>query len=179
MRGMTELLSDHEITFRPALVHDAAPLASLAARTFTETFGQLYTPQDLQTFLASSRSEARYLRMLEDARMGLWLALANDEEPIAYAVAGPCKLPVENLEPAAGEMQELYVRSDYHGRQLGTRLLATALDWLSEHYSPLYVGVWSENLGAQRLYARYGFSKVGEYGFPVGDHVDHEFILKR
>jgi hypothetical protein len=39
--------------------------------------------------------------------------------------------------------------------------------------------VWSENHGAQRLYARYGFDKIGEYGFPVGQTIDREFILKQ
>jgi ribosomal protein S18 acetylase RimI-like enzyme len=63
---------------------------------------------------------------------------------------------------------------------MGSRLLETALDWLiSERRAPLYVGVWSENYGAQRLYERHGFSKIGEYGFPVGKTIDREFILKR
>jgi ribosomal protein S18 acetylase RimI-like enzyme len=39
--------------------------------------------------------------------------------------------------------------------------------------------VWSENFGAQRFYARYGFEKAGEYLFPVGDTNDLEFILRR
>ena len=43
----------------------------------------------------------------------------------------------------------------------------------------LWIGVWSENLGAQRFYARYGFHKVGEYEFPVGETRDREFILRR
>jgi ribosomal protein S18 acetylase RimI-like enzyme len=43
----------------------------------------------------------------------------------------------------------------------------------------IWIGVWSENLGAQRFYARRGFEKVGEYGFPVGKTLDHEFILRR
>jgi ribosomal protein S18 acetylase RimI-like enzyme len=167
-------------TVRRAVSADVVPLAKLAAVTFTETFGHLYEPKDLQAFLSSARSEERYARMLADAHVGLWLAAVEQEEPIGYAVVGPCKLPVENLEPTAGEVQELYVRSDYHGHQLGTRLLTTALEWLAaERFAPLYVGVWSENLGAQRLYQRFGFEKVGEYGFPVGDHIDHEFILKR
>lgn len=49
----------------------------------------------------------------------------------------------------------------------------------AETHEPLYIGVWSENFGAQRLYARYGFQPVGEYLFPVGQHRDREFILKR
>jgi diamine N-acetyltransferase len=169
----------HDIAIRRAHATDAARLAELGAATFIETFGHLYQPKDLEAFLSSSRSPERYGQMLANARMGLWLALDRGSA-VGYAVVGPCKLPYENLEPAAGEVQELYVRSDYHGYQIGTRLLSTALDWLAEErFRPLYVGVWSENVGAQRLYRRYGFEKVGEYGFPVGDHVDHEFILKR
>ncbi|HEX7011643.1 MAG TPA: GNAT family N-acetyltransferase [Steroidobacteraceae bacterium] len=169
-----------DISIRRAEAADAATIARLGAATFTETFGHLYQPEDLQAFLSSSRSEERYVRMLESPRTGLWLAVANGNEPIGYAVAGACKLPVENLEPDAGEVQELYVISRYHGRRLGTTLLETALEWLeAERFSPLYVGVWSENFGAQRLYGRYGFEKVGEYGFPVGDHIDREFILRR
>jgi ribosomal protein S18 acetylase RimI-like enzyme len=175
------MTAKHAITIRPAEASDIVPLARLAAATFTETFGHLYQPKDLQTFLETSRSAERYRRMFEDARMRLWIAVAaEEEEPIGYVVAGRCKLPVTDLEPTAGEVQELYVRSEYHGREIGTRLLTTALDWLaSENYAPLYVGVWSENFGAQRLYGRFGFSKVGEYDFPVGEHLDREFILKR
>ena len=59
-------------------------------------------------------------------------------------------------------------------------LLEAALEWLGERgRTPVYLGVWSENDGAQRLYGRYGFEKVGEYDFPVGDQLDREFILKR
>jgi len=43
----------------------------------------------------------------------------------------------------------------------------------------VWMGVWSENFGAQRFYARYGFSKVGTYAFPVGKVFDLEFILRR
>ena len=43
----------------------------------------------------------------------------------------------------------------------------------------LWIGVWSENFGAQRFYARHGFERVGTYAFPVGRVRDLEFILRR
>ena len=43
----------------------------------------------------------------------------------------------------------------------------------------IQLSVWSGNLGAQRFYARHGFSKVGEHTFPVGRVVDLEFTLRR
>ena len=43
----------------------------------------------------------------------------------------------------------------------------------------VWIGVWSENYGAQRLYRRFGFDKAGEYEFVVGETRDREFIFRR
>jgi ribosomal protein S18 acetylase RimI-like enzyme len=80
---------------------------------------------------------------------------------------------------ACGELWRLYLRQDAQGSGLGGRLLNLALDWLQAPGRRLWIGVWSENFGAQRLYARYGFAKVGEYEFSVGNSRDREFILAR
>jgi ribosomal protein S18 acetylase RimI-like enzyme len=165
---------------RAADTGDAPALARLAAETFVETFGHLYAPEDLDAFLEDARSEAVYALLLDDDGVFVALVSADDGRPVGYVVAGRCKLPVPALEPEAGEVRELYVLESHQGRRLGTRLLETALDWLERRgRSPLYVGVFSENEGAQRLYQRYGFEKVGEYDFPVGTHLDREFILRR
>lgn len=166
---------------RPAVDADAAALAQLGAATFVETFGHLYQPGDLREFLRSSRSQSYYAGLIGNPRVDVQLAfLGAEPNPIGYSVAGPCKLPVAGLEASAGELRELYVLARYQQHKIGSRLLHSSLEWLvAQEYSPLYVGVYSDNLGAQRLYGRHGFQKVGEYGFPVGEHIDREFILKR
>ena len=45
---------------RRATPADAATLVALGTFTFIETFGHLYTPEDLQAFLDESHSEAAY-----------------------------------------------------------------------------------------------------------------------
>ena len=58
--------------------------------------------------------------------------------------------------------------------------IAEVMDWLqSDGPRAVWIGVWSENFGAQRFYERHGFEKVGEYYFPVGETRDLEFILRR
>ncbi|MBM0105465.1 GNAT family N-acetyltransferase [Steroidobacter sp. S1-65] len=167
-------------TIRRATVDDAAVLAELGATTFTETFGHLYPPEDLQDFLGKSHSTDSWRRSLSDPNKAVWLAVHPSSRHIGFIVVGACKLPVEQLEPTAGEVQQLYVLAEFHNLRLGARLMAAGFEWLeSQGRTPLYIGVWSENYGAQRFYQRYGFSKVGEYGFPVGKTVDREFILKR
>lgn len=171
---------ENPVAIRRATLADAAVLAGLGTATFVETFGRLYTPADLSAFLTRSRTIEAYREFLEDPRAAAWLALLDDGQAVGYVTAGPCKLPVPGLEADAGEVQQLYVLARHQQRRLGTRLFTTALDWLNERgHAPLYVGVWSENHGAQRLYERFGFEKIGEYDFPVGEHLDREFILKR
>jgi ribosomal protein S18 acetylase RimI-like enzyme len=158
---------------------DAAALAALGQQTFTETFGHLYRPQDLATFLADAYSVAWHETLLADPSRVVRVAV-HDGELVGFGIAGPCKLPVPGLEPRAGEIQRLYLQADWHGRSIGSRLLEQLLRELQQRgHGPLYVGVWSQNSGAQRLYARYGFTQVGDYWFPVGEHRDHEFILRR
>ena len=167
------------VSIRRATTDDAAALATLGAATFTETFGHLYPPEDLRTFLTASHSRDAWIRTLDDPRRAVWIATLADT-PIGFIAVGACKLPVENLEATAGEIQQLYVLARHHNLRLGTRLMELGLGWLeTQRRVPIYIGVWSENLGAQRFYTRYGFDKVGEYGFPVGKTVDREFILKR
>jgi ribosomal protein S18 acetylase RimI-like enzyme len=172
-------MPEAQFAVRRATTDDASELAHLAEVTFTETFGHLYPPEDLASYVASAYTREACRATLADPRMAYWLLSAEGEPAVGFALAGYCKLPVANLERTAGELRQLYVRATHQKRQLGSQLFETALAWLERHYSPLYIGVWSKNAGAQRFYARYGFVKVGEYGFPVGQTIDREFILRR
>ena len=168
------------VELRRADINDASTLARLGAVTFTEAFGHLYPPEDLQHFLSTSHSEATWISTLSDTQTRVWVAEVAGSGMVGYVVVGRCKLPVQDVEPSAGEVQQLYVLAEFHNLKLGSRLMEAALGWLtSQSHAPLYVGVWSENYGAQRFYSRYGFQPFGEYGFRVGSTIDREFIFKR
>ena len=167
-----------DASIRKATPEDAAVLAALGAQTFTETFGHMYPPGDLQAFLDGGYTPEAFRRSLADPRQAMWVA-ELDGQAIGYAQAGPCALPHPDVTPGCGELKRLYVLKSTQGGGLGGRLLTASLDWLQTPGRRLWIGVWSENLGAQRLYGRYGFEKVGEYEFPVGEIRDQEFILRR
>lgn len=167
------------VAIRRAMPADAPVLASLGARTFVESFGHLYAPEDLQAFLDESHSEAAYARALADPAYALWIA-ERDGAAVGYAQAGPCGLPHADVRPGDGELKRLYLLADAQGGGIGARLFEEALAWL-ERDGPrtLWISVWSENFGAQRFYGRHGFAKAGEYDFIVGRQRDHEFIYRR
>lgn len=168
------------ISIRRASIGDAFKLSEIGGSTFTETFGHLYPPEDLADFLRTAHSPEAWSRRLHDPHVAVWLVEVDGGVVAGYTSAGPCKLPVPDLESNAGELFQLYVHHSHRDRQLGSRLIETALAWLEAHgFDPLYIGVWSGNEGAQRFYGRFGFTRCGEYEFPVGTQRDHEFILRR
>src|ERR1044071_4149527 len=122
-----------QATIRPATPTDAPQLAELGAATFTETFGHLYPPEDLQHFLLGTHSLDSWTRTLSDPEGASWIATLADETPIGFLAVGPCKLPVENREPTAGEIQQLYVLAQHHNLRLGSRLMSQGLHWLEKH----------------------------------------------
>lgn len=166
-------------TIRRAGPDDAEALSRIGAETFSETFGHMYPPQDLRAFLDGAYGLEKTRRDLADPARAAWLVEA-DGAVVGHALAGPCDLPHDDVTPDCGELKRLYVLKAFQNGGTGSRLLAETLAWL-ERDGPrrLWIGVWSENLGAQRLYGRMGFGKVGEYEFIVGETRDREFILRR
>ena len=173
-----------EATIRRATAEDAAALAELGTATFIESFGQLYVPRDLQAFLEESHSVEAYAKVLANPHYALWIAerLAEDGTPraIGYAQAGPCGLPHDDAKPGDGELKRLYLLKSEQNGGVGRALFDQALAWLErDGPRPLWISVWSENLGAQRFYGRYGFEFAGEYAFIVGEQRDREFMFRR
>jgi ribosomal protein S18 acetylase RimI-like enzyme len=166
-------------TIRRAAPGDAAALAAIGAETFAETFGHLYPPEDLARYLAEAHGLEQAHADLADPHTAAWLAEAGGAA-IGYAVAGACSLPHPEVAVGDGELKRLYLRRSAQSQALGGQLFDAALGWLlRDGPRTIWLGVWSENHGAQRFYNRRGFDKVGEYGFPVGESVDRELILRR
>ena len=168
-----------EPIIRRATLADAQTLSAIGAETFTETFGHLYPPRDLQVFLAESHGLERTQDDLADPTKAAWLIEA-DGTAIGYGLAGPCSLPIAEVTPACGEIKRIYLRKGWQGSGLGAQLFKDMTAWLqAAGPRTVWIGVWSENHGAQRFYARHGYVRAGEYGFVVGDTVDHEYALRR
>lgn len=164
---------------RRATPSDAQVLSVLSSACFTQTFGHLYPPEDLSRFLGEAYAASAWAHLLSDPAYATWL-LEADGAPVGYATAGACTLPHADVAPGDGELKRLYVLREHQNGGWGSRLFDAAMEWLlRDGPRALWIGVWSENLGAQRFYARHGFERVGDYDFVVGNTRDHEFILRR
>ena len=172
-----------EITIRKAVSDDLSALSELSRRTFTETFiegfGIPYPADDLEGFYEDSFGEEALAKRIHDPDCVFWVA-ERDGELLALCHAGPNGLPHPEAKEGEMELRRLYVARSAQGLGLGTKLLKLALEWIEAHTTgALWIGVWSGNQKAQKLYGAYGFEKVGEYQYPVGSWMDDEFILRR
>ena len=183
---------------RRATPEDAEALSVLASTCYIQTFGQLYSSADLDRFIHEAYSPEVLRVELADPARPTWLFFlekseadatvpgsanahtASEGKLIGYVTVCPAHLPHPDLKPTDGEVQRLYLLREYQGGGRGSMMLQHAIDYLlADGPRPLWIGVFSENLGAQRLYGRHGFKLVGEYKFMVGDHADREFIMRR
>lgn len=155
---------------------DAAAMATLGRRCFTETFGHLYRPQDLAAFLETHTPD-RWHRHLTDPAYAIRAAYA-DGEPVGFAKLAPVSLPVDPTGPAI-ELRQFYLLASQHGTGLAQQLMAWVLDESHARGAhELFLSVFIDNPRARRFYERFGFERVGRYAFMVGEQADEDDIMR-
>ncbi len=165
-----------DIRYHTATVADAAGIAQLARRTFTQSFGHLYRPEDLAAFLAN-HNQQNWSAELSDRAYAVRLA-EEGGEPIAYAKIGPPSLPFEPRGPSI-ELRQLYVLKPWHGRGIAHELMRWALGEAARRGAQnLYLSVFIDNHRARRFYHSYGFEFVGTCAFMVGNHADEDHVMR-
>jgi diamine N-acetyltransferase len=164
------------ITYRDAIVADGPALAEMAAASFTETFGTLYTPADLTAFLRQTFGPEGLPADIGASGLKIRLALA-DERIVGFAkLARSSSLP-EPATVADAELKQLYISKDWQGTDVAATLMAWALaEARAEGAARMVLSVYVDNLRAKRFYARYGFAEIGAAPFLVGDHIDDDRI---
>ena len=162
--------------FRNAGVSDAEALAALARRSFSETFGHLYTADNLAAFLATHSIEA-WARELDHPDFAIRIGEV-DGEAMAYAKLGPPTLPFEPRGKAV-ELRQFYVLSEWHGRGAAGEMMRWVLDVARRRGGEdLYLSVFIDNQRARAFYTRYGFVEEGRYAFMVGTHADEDVVMR-
>jgi ribosomal protein S18 acetylase RimI-like enzyme len=172
---------DSDILLRRATADDAPALAALAQEAFTTAFAHLYRPEDLNHFLTTERSTENYREKLTDPDQRTELAFV-DGRLAAYCIVAWGVEYDERPEPRPAKpmyLNQLYCAGGMTGLGLG----ATLMDWALAQArdggaDAIQLSVYSENFGAQRFYARYGFEKVADIGYWVGEQRDDEFLYE-
>lgn len=168
-------------TLRAAKSRDIDAIAKLGAKTFASSFGHSLPASDLQAYLQSAYSPSAIAKDLMNPLIDIVVACDGDDGVIGFVqltqgTIEPCIVDVE--QPV--ELQRLYVDESYHGGGIG-RALESEVEKMSRErgFKTMWLGVWEENLKAQKAYERFGFSKAGSHDFVMGTCVQTDWILTK
>ena len=168
---------------RPASLDDVPALAKLGNESFCAAFEHLYKPGDLATFLEQVYSEEAVRMDVAGSECIHRLAYAGPED--AAALIGYCKMRQPSWYAGDSDAEipialgQLYTDAARTGKGIGAALMDWALEEArSRGCDAIQLSVWSENYGAQKFYQRYGFEKVKEIEFWVGEQCDHEYLYE-
>ena len=150
-------LKDHRVcTLRSAAVSDAAAIIDFLRISNTETYFMLRYPEEVTL---TEDEEIGILKNWEDSSNKLFLLALIDGE-----IAGNCGIaPIaEHLKTKHRGRFGISVRKKYWNIGIGSLLLREILSFAKKDgIEQVELGVYSDNLRAQKLYERFGFTEWG------------------
>ena len=167
-------------SLRPATPADVPALSRLAIDSFVAKFGDLYRPEDLATFLAEALEEPAIAAQLAN-RARLYRLAEADGQLLGFCKLGlACGFPEHARGSRVMELKQLYTAPDATGQGIGGALMDWAMaEFAARGADEVQISVYSENHGAHRFYQRYGFAKLADITFRVGEQLDAEFLFAR
>ena len=158
----------NSFSIRRATLSDAAALAELAGRTFTETFASDNSPEDLDSHLCASYGVPQQTAEIEDRDVTTLLALQR-EEPIGFAQVRRKAAPSCVTSERPVELHRFYLARLAQGKGLAAPLMRAAREAARELGGlHIWLGVWERNPRAIAFYLKSGFVQVGSHVFTVG-----------
>ncbi|KAL0944824.1 GNAT family acetyltransferase [Colletotrichum truncatum] len=178
-KSSTEQDSRPNITIRPANLEDAKSIADLGAQVFSDTFGHSVQPHELQAFLDESYTVEAVTKELKDPQKDTILAFDQIGDLLGFAMltrgsTEPCVADLDGIV----ELQRIYLYPKAHGTGTGKALAIRLEDMAREQgFKHIWLGVWQENVRAQKAYEKWGYKVVGTHDFVVGSVVQTDDIL--
>jgi diamine N-acetyltransferase len=147
------------MTIRRATRDDIKSISEISTKTYVDAFGHTFTPEELEKRL-DMRSVDFYSKVFDKDTI---LLAEEHDQIVGYIQFGDVTFEMEGITKEDQELQRLYVLADHQGRGIGKALIEKALlDPRLKNAPRLYLDVWEENQGAQKLYKSFGFKEVGK-----------------
>jgi len=166
-----------EITVRRITLADADALSAIAKQTFFDTFKDTCSQTDMQEFLQEYFNEVQVAKELNDEDDLYYFAEINSQ-PVGYIrfMEDYKSFPLMQ-QWRAMELKRIYVLKEFQGAGIAQKLMDFMLDFSVQHnYKVIWLGVWENNLRAQKFYEKYGFVNSGHtHDFPIGNTAQTDF----
>ncbi|TDW20816.1 acetyltransferase (GNAT) family protein [Breznakia blatticola] len=154
-------------------------LRDIAIQTLYETFYTEEKTEVLQAYVDEAYTKEELLQSLDDVSSTTYFAY-YDNALAGYLKVNMYDSQTEDMGDEGFEVQRIYVSKKFKGLRIGSLFMDFAIALAKANKrSFMWLGVWEHNYAAQAFYKKYGYYRVGEHDFTMGDLIETDWILRK
>lgn len=162
-----------------AVISDAAQLQTIGRITFSETFSDVNSNENMMKYLDKSFAVEKLISELNNKNSYFYLA-ESEGKVIGYLKLNTGEAQTEMKANNALEIERIYVLKEFHGKKVAQELYNQALKKAEEVKADyIWLGVWEKNFRAVRFYTKNGFVQFDSHIFRLGDDEQTDLMMKK
>ena len=166
------------IEIKKASLSDLEVLQIISIQTFSETFAEVNTPENIENYNRESFNLEKLTSEITNPNSQFFIAY-SDSEPIGYLKINFGDAQTEILNDHALEIHRIYVLQAFHGKKVGQLLLDKAIEIAQQSTADyIWLGVWEENHRALQFYTKNGFITFDTHIFILGEEKQTDLLMK-
>lgn len=167
-----------ECSIQKIAINDIIQLQKIGKQTFSETFAENNTEDNMQTYLEKGFSVEKLTSELNNPNAEFYFAM-QENNPIGYLKINFGPAQTELQDDSSLEIERIYVLKEYHGQNIGQLLYEKALGIAkSKKVAYIWLGVWEENHRALSFYKKNGFEVFNKHLFKLGSEEQTDLMMK-
>lgn len=171
---MNELLPE----ISKVTINEVELLRAISVQTFTETFATQNSESDMQKYVSENLSIKQLSKELNTKGSSFYFLNLNSDV-IGYLKINTGKAQTELKNDISLEIERIYIKHEFHGKNIGKQLLDKAIEIAKEHhYQYIWLAVWELNLKAIAFYKKHNFVEFDKHIFKLGDDEQIDIMMK-
>jgi ribosomal protein S18 acetylase RimI-like enzyme len=159
-------------------INDILILQNIGRQTFSETFTESNTAENMQKYLEEGFAIQKLTLELQNENSQFYFAQLEDVV-LGYLKINFGASQTELKDNKAVEIERIYVLQAFQGKKIGQLLYEKAMQIAKEVKAEfIWLGVWEENIKAIHFYNKNGFVPFDKHIFKLGDEEQTDIMMK-
>lgn len=153
-------------------------LQKISATTFSETFAESNSPENMAAYLEEKFSLEKLMTELK-VENSLFYFAKKENEIIGYLKLNFSAAQTEAIGNNTMEIERIYILQKFHGKKIGQLLFDKAVEIaLQMQINYLWLGVWEKNERAIAFYEKNGFVAFDKHLFILGEDEQTDIMMR-
>jgi ribosomal protein S18 acetylase RimI-like enzyme len=167
------------IVFKKADLSDSEAILEIARTTFSETFLEHNTQENLNNYLDNHLNLQQIKSQLENTDSVFYLA-RKQNDVVGYLKLNFAKAQTELQDEMALEIERIYVLKSFHGQKIGQLLMDKTIEVAKKsNLNYIFLGVWEHNAQGISFYKKNNFEIFDTHFFSIGADIQTDFLMKK